>query len=685
MPRRWKYALSACLLAFWLVPCASAGESTAYTYTISVNGDWIRTQDAYLPGHLLFQDGTLKKPYDLHIHGDCLYIADTGNGSIVRYDLKTGGQIRIGEGVLKGPRGVFVSGDGRCYVADYDAECVVVFSPLLEVEMILSRPDSYLFSELSRYKPTGVAVASSGIIYVVGEGSYEGIMQFSSAGEFQGYYAANTSNISFLQRVQELIFSEEQLGRLLTRTPRAIYAIDIDDMDLVFSVTQDAAVSFAWRDAVHSGDNNVKRHNYAGVNILRKNGGMAQEWNFADIAVGPNGGCYALTSTGLINEYDSSGNLVFSFGGRAISSERSGLFTAAAAIDTDENGYLYVLDMERGFVQTFYPTEFASATNTAIAELMRGNYSQSEQIWVELLRLNGMSFLAHYGYAKCLFAQQRFDEALEQFRIARDIPGYSESFWELRDAWLNRWIASLLIGLTAVSVLYWLGRKLYRRFRSSPPRERRPPGGWRGDARLLVEMLRHPIDGFYYIKRGEKGSVGFASGLYIAALAIWFWDRLFRGFVFNQANIRFEQPLTVALLFIIPVGLWVTGNYFVSSINEGEGRFRAVYIGTAYALSPYIILMPIPLLLSYVLTLNEAFVISFSTMFFLVWSGVLIFISVSEIHNYRFGGTVKNILLTFFFMIMAVVIFVVLYLIWRQVLTFFGAAGGEAYYRVTDF
>ncbi|MCL2084651.1 MAG: hypothetical protein FWH06_05280, partial [Oscillospiraceae bacterium] len=227
MPRRWKHILPLCLLAIWLIPCAQASEGTAYTYTISVNGEWIRTQDAYLPGQVLFQDGSLKKPYDLYIRGDYMYIADAGNGCIVRYDLQTGEQIRIGEGVLKEPRGVFAASDGRCYAADYDAECVVVFSPEYEVEMILGRPDSYLFSELSRYKPTGVAVTSSGVIYVVGEGSYEGIMQFSSEGEFQGYYAANTAGISLLQRVQELIFSEEQLGRLLTRTPRAIYAIDI--------------------------------------------------------------------------------------------------------------------------------------------------------------------------------------------------------------------------------------------------------------------------------------------------------------------------------------------------------------------------------------------------------------------------------------------------------------------------
>ncbi|MDR1692108.1 MAG: YIP1 family protein [Oscillospiraceae bacterium] len=681
MPRRWKFTLTFCLSAFLLFPCAYAGEGTAYTYTISVNGDWIRTQDAYLPGRILFQDGSLNKPYDICIRDGAMYVADSGDGCVVRYDMATGESVRFGEDILEGPRGLFVSADGRCYVADYDAERVVVFSSDGQAEMIIDRPESYLFSEQSRYKPTGVAVASSGIIYVVGEGSYEGIMQFSKNGGFQGYYAANMADISLLQRIQELIFSEQQLGRLLNRTPRAIHAIDIDESDLVFSVTQDAAVSFEWRDAVTSGDDNVKRHNFAGENILRKEGGMAQEWNFHDIAVSPGGGCYVLTSTGLINEYDSSANLLFSFGGRAVSSERSGLFTSAAAIDTDENGILYVLDMERGHVQTFYPTEFANATHAAISELLAGNYGQSEQLWTELLRLNGLSYLAHYGYAKCLFAQQRFSEALEQYRIARDITGYSESFWELRDAWLNRWIGVLLMAVVAAALLLWLWRKLAACSRLR--RERKPLTGWQKDTLLLKEMLRHPLDSFYYIKRGEKGSVAFASGLYVAALAVWFWDRLFRGFAFNHTNIRYEQPLTVALLFLLPIGLWVTGNYFVASINDGEGKFRAVYVGTAYALAPYILLMPIPLLLSYVLTLNESFIIQFSTAFLLAWSGVLIFAGVSEIHNYRFKGTVKNILLTVFFMVMVVVIFVVLYLIWQQVIEFLGSVGGEVTYRVT--
>ncbi len=54
---------------------------------------------------------------------------------------------------------------------------------------------------------------------------------------------------------------------------------------------------------------------------------MISEPNFVDITVGNYNQIYALTETGLIYEYDSEGNLIYSFGGRAISTERNGFFS----------------------------------------------------------------------------------------------------------------------------------------------------------------------------------------------------------------------------------------------------------------------------------------------------------------------------------------------------------------------
>ena len=46
---------------------AEASESSSYTYTQSVDKEWIRTQDAYMPGTILLNDGTLASPAVLYV------------------------------------------------------------------------------------------------------------------------------------------------------------------------------------------------------------------------------------------------------------------------------------------------------------------------------------------------------------------------------------------------------------------------------------------------------------------------------------------------------------------------------------------------------------------------------------------------------------------------------------------
>ena len=47
---------------------ASASQGTTYTYTISNNGDWIRTQEAYVPSMVYLKDAGLSKPNDIFIY-----------------------------------------------------------------------------------------------------------------------------------------------------------------------------------------------------------------------------------------------------------------------------------------------------------------------------------------------------------------------------------------------------------------------------------------------------------------------------------------------------------------------------------------------------------------------------------------------------------------------------------------
>lgn len=669
--------LTVLMCALICVP-TQARSSTTYNYTISVDGDWIRTQDAYVPGAIYLRDMGLSEPEDIFIKDDILYVADSGNARVIAYNMTDNTHTVIGEGTLVSPCGIFVTDDGTVYVADRKAPAVFIFDNSGTLIQTISTPDSYLFGKTSVYAPKNVVVSTQGNIYVVGDGAHEGLMQFDFDGTFQGYFAANKRSLTLLEYIQELIYTDAQKAKSVSRIAQPIYNIDITSQDLIFSVTQSANKYAAGAGSGAKSHNLVQLHNLGGNNILSKDQSMNDEWNFVDIASGIYANSYALTQTGLIYEYDSSGNLVFSFGGRAMSDDKNGLITDAAAIDVDKDGFIYVLDRERALVQIFVPTDFAVATQKAIYYLETGNYEDSEEIWNEVLKLNGMSRIAHLGLGKTLLHQERYSEALEQFKIANDRKNYSTAYWELRGAWLDKNIFWLLGGI----IVLIAGAVIIRRITKKRPQKPKPRIV--SDVLYIGNILRHPIDSLYYLNRGERGSVVSASIVYLIGLIVFMLDMLCRGFIFGFERFKNSSPFFLPIAYVAVLGLFILGNYMVSSINDGKGTFKQVYITTAYALSPYIIVTPFIVALTYALTLNEAFLITFPWTVTLIWLFVVLFITISETHAYSFKATVKNLLLTIFFMLVCVVVIALVYIFWKQIIIFAGKIIGEVSYRVIE-
>lgn len=671
------------------IPRVYAGENTTYTYTLSSDDSWIRTQDAYLSGNIYLKGRGLSSPQDLFWRDGKIYIADTGNHRIVIYDPGTDEMTSFGENDLLEPAGLFVTENGHVYVADSskDEPGIVIFSPEQKVIRRIGRPDSYLFSERTSFRPRNVVVSKEGHIFAASIGTYEGLMQFSPEGEFQGFFGANKRTGTLLEGLQDLIFTEEQKAKLISRIPRQIENIAISDRDLIYTVTQTGGRNLGWGASKREG-NAVGLLNMKGTNILAKGKEMKDEWNFVDVVAGPYNNCYALTYTGLINEYDSAGNLLFSFGGRAVSTDRTGLFTVASAIDIDDNGFLYVLDKERALIQVFTPTDFAVAMHKAIYDIETGDYDAGEKDWEDILRLNGMSKVAHQGYGKVMFHQQRFEEAAKHFKLAGDHERYSDAFWEIRADWLNQWIFVIILGLIALYVVqkvrhivHWYRRKKGTWSPDEVTKRWKMPKIWT-ELRYVKTMMRHPIDGFYYLKHGEQGSVAGATILYAVIILLFLFNQLFRGFIFNYSDAKNTSVWVVLATIIIPLGLFVAGNAMISSINAGEGSLKNVYVMTAYALAPYILIMPGVIASTYVLTLNEVFLINLASFVALAWSGIYLFLGVYHTHNYEFWETVKILLLTLFFMLMVVVAAAIMYLIWGQVLDFIETVWAEIRYRI---
>jgi hypothetical protein len=268
-----------------------------------------------------------------------------------------------------------------------------------------------------------------------------------------------------------------------------------------------------------------------------------------------------------------------------------------------------------------------------------------------------------------------YEEALYYYEIARNRQGYSDAFWEVRnDVLLNSgtFIVIALFGLLILSI----GGKylklidiLFKPFHMLNDKTK--------DIKLIKELkfgfylMTHPVDGFYGIKRENKASYLSATMylfifFFMYLIFIFETNFLFNPLIRSQIEI-FEQVISIFLPFL----LFVLANYLVCSIRDGEGSFKDVYIATSYSLLPAIIGLPLIMLLSQALTLNEAFLFDFGMIIIYVLTGFYLVMTVKEIHYYEMKATVGNILITLFTAIMILVVVFIVYLLLGEVVQLF--------------
>lgn len=658
-----------CLFLLATPTAALAGNATSYTYSTSRRG-FVRTQDAYLPGPVLLREAGLKTPEDICIRDGVIYVADAGNRRIVRYDLASGEYVVLAEGLLQYPTGLYVRKDGCIYVADYGAKKVLLLSMDGRLLREYLRPEEAIFGSAATYFPRKVAANSAGDVYIVSEGGYDGIINLNADGRFMGYFGFNYTRMTLWQRIQQRIFTDAQLNKVLTEKPSPFGNLDIGEDGIVYTVTP----------AVRG--NALKRHDIAGANMIADD--MVDESNFVDVCVGSFGQMYALTQTGLINEYDAAGDLLVTFGGKAIASERAGFFSVAAAIARDAQDNLYVLDRERGAVHVFCPTDFILGIHSAIRDYENGDYQSSRRLWQQVIDRGGRMEYAYQYLARTYYQTQDYANALKYAKLADSREMASDAFWEMRNTWLMRYLGYILSAF-ALGAMLW---RVYRLLRPKPPTitlsrqslEHTP--GLRGDLKLTRRYLRHPVDTLYYIRRGECATPLSATVLYLAAFVVFFADYYFRSFIFNEHKAEEGSIILLAALFFGAIGFTVGGNYLVSSISEGEGKLRHVYIMGAYALTPVILGLPLITVMSYALTLNEAFFIEAGQTLLWLWSAVLLVIGVHEVHQFTLRRTVANVLWTLFFIAIALIVLSVLYMFWDQLSQFVYSLVKEVGYSV---
>jgi hypothetical protein len=140
-------------------------------------------------------------------------------------------------------------------------------------------------------------------------------------------------------------------------------------------------------------------------------------------------------------------------------------------------------------------------------------------------------------------------------------------------------------------------------------------------------------------------------------------------FLFNNVIAARIDIVEEAVSIFVPILLFVLANYLVSSIRDGEGRFRDVYIGLSTVLLPAIVMLPFATLVSQGISLNEAFIFDFIMGILYVLTFFYLIFMIKEIHYYEVKQTISNILISIFTALMIVVVVFIVYLLLGEVVT----------------
>ncbi|MCM1538241.1 MAG: NHL repeat-containing protein [bacterium] len=449
------------------------------TYSYNYWGEEVKEPHSYLYSGMISgkEIGTeLSYPSDLFVTEDGLYVADTGHSRVLALSadgalVREIGYAKNESDPLKSPQGVFVTEEGHLYVADTGNGRIVEYDENGEYLREIGRPVTTLIPDAQEYSPTRVVVDGAGRIYVIAYGINMGLVEFNSAGEFQGFMGATQVSVSMFTYIWKNYFSTQaQQERMETIIPTEYSNIFVDQENFIYATINN--LSSEDREA---GADAIRRLNPTGTDILRRLGqypiigdldGATFGYDyssFVDVAATDYGCYFVLDETdGKIFAYDYDGISLFVFGRNGI---RAGNFQKPVSIGlSGDESKIYVLDNTLNSIFVFEITDYGRHLLDAIRLNNLGDAEGSTREWQEVLKRNSNSELAYTGLGKTYLTEGNYQEAMACFELGNSKKYYSKAFSYYRKEVMEQYLTKAVIAAVVLFLVIFVIRKI-RRYR----------------------------------------------------------------------------------------------------------------------------------------------------------------------------------------------------------------------------
>ena len=581
-----------------------------------------------------------------------------------------------------GARSLYVHTDGRIFICDTENGRVLCAGPDGGLRGIYTLPDSLLIPEGFQFRPLRAAVDSRGYLYVLSDGSYYGALLYDPAGEFVGFYGANSVKASLsstLKNIWNRIFiNNTKKGASVLALPDCFVDIVIDGRDFVYTAT-------GFTDVKRRTGQIKKFSPGSGGNILD-----SEEVNFSDdalnytyrdgkiftqdvlgVAVDDDGFLYCLDSSfGRVFVYDRDCRMLTAFGGGMGSGTQKGTFQAASSIALHGSSVL-VGDSQKNTVTVFRSTAYGQKVRELLTLTLDGKYQEAKTGWQEVLAQDRQFQPAYWGLARAYLAEGDYRQAMDTARNGYDRETYSLAFELARQDFVGRyfWLlfpAALLLagGLAALLLVTMRRRVVLVKNRQM---------------QLMLTVLIHPADTFDEIKEKRQGSLLLCAVLLALYYVLSVLQVLAGGFIFTMYDPASFNSLWVLARSVGLVLLWVAGNWMVCTLMQGKGRLKEILIVTCYSLTPLIIGQALSLLLTNVLLSSEGEILGIVKAVALLYTLLLLTVGTIRIHEFSMRRFLGTTLLTLLGMAAIVFLLIMIGLLLQQFVGFVLTVGMELF------
>jgi hypothetical protein len=179
---------------------------------------------------------------------------------------------------------------------------------------------------------------------------------------------------------------------------------------------------------------------------------------------------------------------------------------------------------------------------------------------------------------------------------------------------------------------------------------------------MMGRVLRHPYDFYEELQAPGKARWTHAVWLLLLAYAARMLSLMSTGYAFETREPHEISFVFEGLWLLVP---WLTGtaaNWAVSTILDGEGKFREIAVGSAYALVPYILFAVPVTLLTQMLSLDESSTYALFRNAVYAWVIWLLIVMIRTLHDFEPGKVVGICILTL----------IGVFIIWFVAIIFYG-------------